>query len=81
MYFVHTYDLHVYITLVNLDSVHYTGVCPTPELTSSTPGSVRVCTRVYTHTRTYHRITRKNRDIYNTDPLSLPLPKHSSLHQ
>jgi len=36
-----------------------------------------VCTRVYKHTHTPHPNTRKNREIYKTKPLSLPLPKHS----
>ena len=38
------------------------------------------CTRVYEHTHTHHPNTRQNRDIYKTNPLSLPLPKYS-LHQ
>jgi len=40
-----------------------------------------VCTRVYKHTHTHHPSTRKNREIYKTNPLSLPLPKHSIPHQ
>ena len=41
------------------------------------PSSLCVCTRVYKHTHTHHPNTRKNREIYKTKPLSLPLPKHS----
>ena len=41
------------------------------------PSSMCVCTRVYKHTHTPHPNTRKNREIYKTKPLSLPLPKHS----
>jgi len=41
------------------------------------PSSLCVCTRVYKHTHTHHLNTRKNREIYKTKPLSLPLPKHS----
>ena len=40
------------------------------------PSSLCVCTRVYKHTHTYHPNTRKNREIYKTNPLSLLLPKH-----
>jgi len=40
-----------------------------------------MCTRVYKHTRTHHPNTRKNREIYKTNPLSLPLQKHSLPHQ
>jgi len=36
-----------------------------------------VCTLVYKHTHTHHPNTRKNRKIYKTKPLSLPLSKHS----
>jgi len=41
------------------------------------PSSLCVCTRVYKHTHTQHPNTRKNREIYQTKPLSLPLSKHS----
>ena len=41
------------------------------------PSSLCACTRVYKHTPTHHHNTRKNREIYKTTPLSLPLPKHS----
>ena len=41
------------------------------------PSSLCVCTRVYKHTHTHHPNTRKNREIYKTSTLSLPLPKHS----
>jgi len=41
------------------------------------PSSLCVCTRAYKHTPTHHPNTRKNREIYMTKPLSLPLPKHS----
>jgi len=41
------------------------------------PSSLCVCTRVYKHTYAHHSNTRKNREIYKTNPLSLPLPKHS----
>ena len=41
------------------------------------PSSLCVCTRVYKHTATHHPNTLKNREIYETKPLSLPLPKHS----
>ena len=43
--------------------------------------SLCVCTRIYEHTQTHHPNTRKNREIYKTNPLSLPLPKHSLPHQ
>jgi len=35
-----------------------------------------VCTRVYKYTHTHHPNTRKNREIYKTNTLSLPLSKH-----
>jgi len=41
------------------------------------PSGLCVCTHVYKHTHTHHPNTRKNREIYKTNPLSLPLPKHS----
>jgi len=41
------------------------------------PSSLCVCTHVYKHTHTHHPNTRKNREIYKTNPLSLPPPKHS----
>jgi len=37
----------------------------------------RVCTCVYKHTPTHHPNTRRNREMYKTNPLSLPLSKHS----
>jgi len=40
-----------------------------------------VCTRIYKHIPTHHPNTRKNRGIYKSKPLSLPLPKHSLPHQ
>ena len=49
MYFVHTYGLHVYCVVVDLDSSGSPGVPPTPGLTSSTQG-VCVCVRAYTST-------------------------------
>ena len=45
------------------------------------PSSLCVCTHVYKHTHTHHPNTRKNREICKTNPLSLPLPKHSLPHQ
>jgi len=45
------------------------------------PSSLCVCTRVYKHKPTHHFNTRKNRKIYKTKPLSLPLSKHSLPHQ
>jgi len=39
--------------------------------------SLCVCTCVYKHTPTHHPNIRKNREIYKTKLLSLPLPKHS----
>jgi len=45
------------------------------------PSSLCMCTRVYKHTHTHHPNTRKNREIYKTKTLSLPLPKHSLPHQ
>ena len=45
------------------------------------PSSLCVCTCVYKHTPTHHPKTRKVREIYKTDPLSLPLPKHSPPRQ
>jgi len=41
------------------------------------PSSLCVCTCVYKYTPAHHPNTRKNREIYKTNPLSLPLPKHS----
>jgi len=45
------------------------------------PSSLCVCTCIYKQTHTHHPNTRKNREIYKTNPLSLPLPKHSLPHQ
>ena len=49
MYCVHLYGLHVYCTLVDLDSSGPQGVRPTPGLTSSTQ-IVCACVRAYTST-------------------------------
>jgi len=49
MYCVRIYGLHVYSTLVDLDSSGSLGVHPTPGLTSSTQ-VVCVCLRAYTST-------------------------------
>jgi len=76
MYFVHLYGLYVYCALVDLNSSGSPGVCPTPGLTSGTH-VVCVCTRVYKHTPTHHPNTRKNREIYKTNPLTPLLSKHS----
>ena len=51
IYRVHLYGLHVYCTLVDLDSSGSPDVRPTPGLTSSTQ-VVYVCVRAYTSTRT-----------------------------
>jgi len=76
MYFVHLYGLHVYCALVDL--VFWLCRCPSHTWAHiKYPSSLCVCTRVYKHTRTHHANTRKNRQIYKTKPLSLPLPKHS----
>jgi len=40
-----------------------------------------VCTCVYKHTPTHHPNTCKIKEIYKTNPLSLPVPKHSPPHQ
>jgi len=39
------------------------------------PSSLFVCMRSYKHTPTHHPNNRKNGEIYQTNPLSLPLPK------
>jgi len=80
MYFVHLYGLHVNHDLVDLSSFGSQGVRPTPGLTSSTQ-VVCVFVRAYTSTNTHHTNTRKNREMYKTKPLSLPLPKYSLPHQ
>jgi len=41
------------------------------------PSSLCVCMRVYKHTPTHHLNSHKNRKIYKTKSLSLPLPQHS----
>jgi len=70
--------LGVYCALVDLNSSGSPGVRPTPGLTSSTkyPISLCVCKHVCRHPPTHHPNTRQNTEIYKTNPLSLPLPKH-----
>jgi len=75
MYFVNKYGLHIYSALDDPNLAGSLGVSVTPGLTSSTPSSVRVCTQVYTHTPTH--LHNKNREMYKTNSLSLPLLKHS----
>jgi len=41
------------------------------------PRILCMCTRVYTNTPTHHFNTRKNREFYKPETLSLPLKKHS----
>ena len=45
------------------------------------PSSLCMCTCVYKHTHTHHPNTRKNREIYETKPISLTPPKHRLPHQ
>jgi len=86
MYCVHIYCLHVYYALCILrfsrSAFFRLSRCPSYTWAHiKYPSSLCVCTRVYKHTHTHHPNTRKNRKIYKTKLVSLPLPKHSLPHQ
>jgi len=80
MYCVHIYCLHVYDSILRFSRSESIRLFRRPSYTCAHikyPSSLCVCTRIYKHTPTHHPNTCKNREIYKTKPLFLPLPNHS----
>ena len=79
MYCVHLYGLHVYCTLVDLDSSGLPGVRPTPGLTSSSQ-VVCVCVRAYTSTHTPTTLTPAKKEEYTRQNLYLSPRQNVASH-